>query len=164
MPAFVLDTNFFIQAHRAYYPLDVVPGFWMKVQDLASRGLIISLDKVRNEIYKNKDGVSQWCQDNLDPNFFCDSSTIISDYTKVVQWANSRNKHYFPQALSEFLQADEADAWLVAYAINTGSEIITHETSNPNIRRKIKIPEACHPFGIQFHNTIEMFRILGETF
>jgi hypothetical protein len=29
---------------------------------------------------------------------------------------------------------------------------------------EIKIPEPCHVFGINYLNTIEMFRQLGETF
>lgn len=52
---YIVDSNFFIQAHRMYYPLDVMPSFWQRVMDLADTGRIISIDKVRNEIVKNKD-------------------------------------------------------------------------------------------------------------
>lgn len=40
MTVYVVDTNFFIQAHRSYYPLDVVPTFWRRVRDLAEEGKI----------------------------------------------------------------------------------------------------------------------------
>jgi hypothetical protein len=53
MSVYVVDTNFFIQAHRAYYPLDVASSFWEKVKQLADDGKIISIDKVKQEIYKN---------------------------------------------------------------------------------------------------------------
>ena len=31
MSKFIVDSNFFIQAHRSIYPLDVVQSFWLKV-------------------------------------------------------------------------------------------------------------------------------------
>ena len=36
MAMYLVDSNFFfIQAHRANYPFDVVPGFWITVKNLA---------------------------------------------------------------------------------------------------------------------------------
>lgn len=84
----------------------------------------------------------------------------------MANWAISRSAHYSPNALSEFLNADEADAWLVAYthADTSNRIIVTHEKSQPEIKRKIKISEACSPFNISFIDTIEMVRQLGERF
>jgi len=45
MPKYLLDSNFFINAHRAWYPFDVVPSFWARVQQLAQDGVIASIDK-----------------------------------------------------------------------------------------------------------------------
>ncbi len=53
MAVYIVDTNFFIQAHRASYPLDIVQSYWKTVRQLAIAGKIISIDKVRNEIYRN---------------------------------------------------------------------------------------------------------------
>jgi len=36
MGTFLLDSNFFIQAHRDTYPLDVASSFWDKLAQLAS--------------------------------------------------------------------------------------------------------------------------------
>jgi len=44
---YLLDSNVLIQAHRMYYPFDVVPGFWTKLIDLSNRGVIRSIDKVK---------------------------------------------------------------------------------------------------------------------
>ena len=46
MPDYVVDSNFFIQAHQVHYPMDVVPNFWVKVSELAHNGIIGSIDKV----------------------------------------------------------------------------------------------------------------------
>jgi hypothetical protein len=48
---YILDSNFFIQAHRSNYPLDVAQGFWLKLKELAESGIVVSIDKVRDELY-----------------------------------------------------------------------------------------------------------------
>jgi hypothetical protein len=166
MGVYVVDSNFFIQAHRFTYPLDIVPSFWTKVKQLAERGKIISIDKVKTEIYDHQDDLKQWCEDNLPEDFFKDTQDIITSYAQIVMWANSRSSHYHPTALAEFLDADEADAWLVAYALvdKVNRTIVTHEKSQPDIKRRVKIPEACLPFNIAFVDTIEMLRQLEERF
>jgi hypothetical protein len=54
----------------------------------------------------------------------------------------SRNNHYLSNALSKFLDADETDAWLIAYALVDTSNItiVTHEVSELNRKNKVKIP------------------------
>lgn len=164
MSTFLIDSNFFIQAHRVNYPLDVVPSFWNKISTLANAGKIISIDKVRNEIYQNEDDLKVWCQANLPSDFFKDTTSVISEYGTIASWASSMAHHYKPSALAEFLHADEADAYLIAYSINQSIPLITHEKSEPNSRKKIKIPDVCIQFGVSYHTTIDMFRLLGETF
>lgn len=166
MAVYLIDSNFFIQAHRATYPLDVVPGFWTLVKRLADAGHIISIDKVKKEIYSQNDALTNWCKANLLDGFFHDTSTVINEYQAVTNWASSKSTHYKPHAISEFLSADEADAYLIAFALADASNriIITHERSEPEGKKQIKIPEPCDELGVSYINTIEMFRQLGVTF
>lgn len=160
MSVYVVDSNFFIQAHRANYPLDIAPSFWHKIKQLAEQEKIVSIDKVKKEIFDHQDDLKQWCEDNLPKGFFKDTQEIVASYGQVVIWANSRKSHYSPNALSEFLSADEA----YALADKNNRIIVTHEKSQPETKRKIKIPEVCTPFKISFVDTIEMLRQLGERF
>lgn len=166
MPIYIVDSNFFIQAHRANYPLDIATGFWNKVKKLANRGIIISIDKVKDELYDKNDELETWCKDNLPNDFFKDSSVVISEYTQVIAWATSQNGHYMPNALNEFLDSEEADAFLVAFGLSDIENhiIVTQEVSQPARRNKIKIPEPCNALNVNYVNTIEMFRQIGETF
>jgi hypothetical protein len=166
MRQYVVDSNFFIQAHRENYPLDIAFSFWNKVKELAHEGKIISIDKVKGEIYDRNDALEIWCKANLPEDFFKDSTQIMATYEQVVAWAVSRNTYYMPNALNEFLSAEEADAFIVAFAMadHENRVIVTQEKSEPNRKNKIKIPEACNALGVQFLNTIDMFRQLGETF
>jgi len=166
MSLFVVDSNFFIEAHRSTYPLDVAHSFWNKVKQLAHDKKIVSIDKVKKEIYDHEDALKQWCVANLPNDFFKDTTTVLTEYGQVAAWAGSRSGHYLPNALAEFLHADEADAYIVAYTLadKVNSVLVTQETSEPNRRNKIKIPEPCNALGVQYCNTIDMFRRLGETF
>lgn len=166
MKGYVVDSNFFIQAHRVNYPLDIAFSFWNKVKALAKSGKIISIDKVKSELYNKNDALEDWCKANLPEDFFKSTNEVMAEYGQVSTWAISMNDHYLPNALNEFLDADEADAFLLAYSLAdlNNRVIVTQEVSQPNRKNKIKIPEVCNPFNIRFLNTIEMLRELGETF
>lgn len=167
MKKYLLDSNFFIQAHRSIYPLDIVPSFWNKTKDLASRGIIISLDKVKAEIYDNsshEDDLKDWCTANLEDNFFESSEQVLSNYIRIVQWVNSMNNHFNERAIQEFLETDLADPWLVAYAMENNLTIVTYEVSQPDRKNRVKIPEVCNQFGVPYVDTIKMMRELQENF
>ncbi len=166
MAIFVVDSNFFIQAHRFTYPLDVAKGFWGKIKKMAEAGTIISIDKVKNELYDKNDDLEKWCKLNLPSDFFKDTSVVMSEYGKVSAWAISKNSHYLPKAINEFLNADEADAFLIAYSLAEPLNrfIVTHEVSAPQKISKIKIPDCCNALNVKYVTTIEMFREIKETF
>ena len=117
MSIYIVDSNFFIQAHRDTYPLDVAFSFWNKVKQLADEGKIISIDKVRDEIYDKNDALEAWYIENLPKGFFKDTSGIMNEYSQVTGWAVSRASHYLPAAINEFLASDEADAFIIAYVL-----------------------------------------------
>lgn len=158
---YLLDSNFFIEAYRTSYPFDVVPSFWIKVKELADEGLIVSIDKVKKEILQNKDELSNWCTENLPDDFFKDTSVTIPNYSTLTAWVYSKSDQYSPAAISEFLDVDEADAWLIAYAMTSGNQIVTHESSSPNSRKRVMLPDAAYPFNVVCIKTVELFRILG---
>jgi len=133
---------------------------------LAEQGKIISIDKVKNELYDKNEAIEKWCRVNLPEDFFRSTSHIMDKYSIVTSWAISKSNHYLQNALNEFLSADVADAYLIAFALEDVENriIVTYETSQPAIKNKIKIPEACHALNVRYLNTIKMLRKMGETF
>lgn len=166
MRVYVVDSNFFIEAHRKSYPIDIAFSFWSKVKQLAEDGKMISIDKVKNEIYDKNDALEEWCRANLPDDFFKDSSAVMPEYGQVSTWVISKSEHYMQNALNEFLDADEADAFIVAYALSDlgNRVVVTQEISEPNRKNKVKIPDACDALKVKVVNTMDMFRQLGETF
>jgi len=161
MRQYILDSNFFIEAHRVYYPLDVVPSFWLKLKMLAEEHVVISLDKVKNEIYPNKDDLSAWCQENLSNDFFKSSDEVMVQYAQLVRWTSSRSDYYKTSAIDEFLQAEEADAFIISYALaDPSNRIIVTQEKADNSKKKIKIPDVCREFDLKYINTIQLLREL----
>ncbi|MBI1225857.1 MAG: DUF4411 family protein [Bacteroidetes bacterium] len=164
MPPYLLDTNFFIESYRSSFPLDVVPSFWVKLSSLAADNKVVSIDKVKEEIYKNDDELKAWCEASLPPDFFKDSTIAIAEYASTVQWANSNKDNPYTQpALDVFMDANEADAWLVAYAKHQDLPLVTNERSEPASKKSVKIPDACQPMGVRCVKPMDMFRELRET-
>ena len=131
---------------------------------MAQQGIIISLDKVGNEIKHGNDDLKAWIEHELPQHFFTHSARHIVAYGQIAQWAAQHTFHYLPAAVGEFLDADEADAWLIAAALELGHTLVTYEKTNPARRSKIAIPEPCTHFKVPFCNPIEMFRRLGVKF
>lgn len=165
MKQYLLDSNVLIEAHRMYYPFDVVPGFWTKLIDLSNRGVIRSIDKVKREIcdVSTPDELALWCMNDMNPAFFVSTSSCVDVYAEIALWVQS-NRQFHQSAKDDFLATDLADLWLIAYARKNGCVIITHEVSQPLRRNKIKIPEPCAYFDVPCISPIQMFRELGETF
>jgi hypothetical protein len=65
-------------------------------------------------------------------------------------------------AKAEF--ASNADGWLVAYAATYDLILVTHETHEPARRNRVKIPNACEQFGVEWMDTFEMLRQLEVKF
>lgn len=166
MPLYVLDSNIFIQAHRVTYPLDVATSFWNTLKRLAEEEKIISIDKVRDEIYENEDVLKDWVEANLSDEFFkpTDNQAVLNEYGLMAPWAESKADHYHRAAINDFLDYKVADAWLVSYCRATGNTIVTQEVSNPQRQNKIQLPEPCKHFGVNYCNIIKMFRALGVRF
>ena len=162
---YLQDSNVFIQAHRMYYSFDVVPSFWKKLIDLADREIIYSIDKVKKELcdISRPDELSNWCVNDINIDFFVDTSSCVDKYSEIALWVNS-HPNYSQNAKDEFLATDLADPWLVAYAIKNNCTIVTLETSDPNSKKRIKIPDVCIHFGVPYTTPIQMFRDLRESF
>ncbi len=158
---FLVDANFFIEAHRVTYPFDVIPSFWSTIVQLAQKGEICSIDKVKSEIYRHEDDLKEWCEENLPENFFKDSAPTIKTYAHIAAWATSNSNQYRSSAIAVFLDAERADAWLVSYAIENSMTVVTQEVSAPESRKNIKLPDACLGQNVPFNNTVQMLRALN---
>lgn len=157
---YLLDTNIFITAKNEL-PMDVYPSFWQTLSKLAAKGEFRSIKKVEDEIRKGKDELVDWIDNNLPQDFFIpENGNTITALSTVSQWT-TLNQVYTPAAKNEFVSV--ADSWIVAEALSQAVTVVTHETSDPLCRKRVKIPDVCNAVGVKFCNLNDAFRSLGVT-
>lgn len=154
----VLDTSAFIQPYRTYYAFDIAPSFWEYLIKLAEGGFIISIDKVYSEIKRGKDELFSWININF-KNYFLPSGDekTLESYKKLVNWVEESTQ-YKSIAKRKFEDAENADAWLLAYAMAHSCIIVTQEIYKRDIKREIPIPNVCYAFNIEYIDIFELLR------
>ncbi|HPC60572.1 MAG TPA: DUF4411 family protein [Verrucomicrobiota bacterium] len=155
-----LDANIFIEAGRRYYAFDICPGFWASLVWHHQRDRLDSIDRVRDELLRGNDALSEWASTRAPTGLFVTTSSqdILDLYGQIITWSQSQSS-FQPQAIADF--ANSADAWLVAYAKARSRMLVTHEVHSPDARRRIPIPNVCSAFGVQRTDTFAMLRDLG---
>jgi hypothetical protein len=162
-PVFVLDASVFIEASRRYYAFDLVPAFWETLIEHASRGQLESIDKIKAELDRGKDQLTQWANGSFAGAFAStEDDDFVDSYREIIAWMNGQSQ-FLAMAKAEF--ASGADGWLVAYAIVKERLVVTQEVGASDARRKVPIPNVCRAFGLQpCIDTFQMLRLLGVRF
>lgn len=160
---FVVDSNILIQAKNSYYAFDVCRGFWNSLVRNTSEGRVVTIQGVVDEILVGSDELSEWV-DSKFPNDGIkdesDSSTQQS-YAAIIDWVESSTQ-FTRAAKDEYARV--ADGWLIAFAHAHGYTIVTHEVHDPNIKRRVPIPNVCNRFDVPYINTFQMLRVLSVSF
>ncbi|MFC1835852.1 DUF4411 family protein [Thermodesulfobacteriota bacterium] len=153
-----LDANVFIEAARRYYAFDLVPTFWDDLVDLASDGIVESIDRVKDELQRGDDELSQWTNEKFFDAFASTGDDVIESCGRIMAWAMNQDQ-YRQAAKEEFARV--ADGSLVAYAHCKGRTLVTHEVLNETIKSKLPIPNVCQAFNVSYIDTLRMLRDLG---
>ena len=152
--AYLLDANVFIQARRRHYGFDFCPGFWEWIDRENSAGKVLSIEKVGDELLAGDDELSEWAASRRAALFVAPDAPMLESLPRVSTWVRARS--YSPVAVSGFFEL--ADYYLIGRALAHGDTVVTHEVSEPNSIRKVKIPDVCIGLGIGCVNPFEMLR------
>jgi len=148
---YLINSNTFMTAARTFYSFDYGTKFWDFLEEQATSQVLASIDKVFEEINRGDDELKNWANRNFSKYFLSTKNeTVFQKYAELMQWAEIKNNHYTRNAIDEFMKEDNADPWLIAFASKNSDEyiIVTFETSNPNRKNKIQIPDVCDAFKI----------------
>lgn len=158
---FALDSNILIHCHRQIYPFEIAPAFWRQLLENGQR--IVFLNKVKDEILRNQDELSKWLKEN-EEHFVTKEAgelSVISCYSEIITSVKN-NAQYKETAKDEF--ASIADSWLCAYGMAYGDVLVTNEKFEPAIRKRVKIPNICREFNINYIGLLEFMRELDIRF
>ena len=158
--AYLLDANVYIEAHQRYYGMDLCPGFWQWLEEAHACGNVITLDKVRDELMKKEDSLSEWVNNRSESFFTPLDDGMRESLGEVSTWAVTQD--FKQSAVSDFLS--KADYFLVAHAKTHGHSIVTLEKHKGG-KSKIKIPTVCDALALAKPlDTYEMLKKEKVTF
>ena len=142
---YLFDTNIFVESKKNL-PMDVWPTFWRKMVELINSGKIYSIDKVKDEIDRGGDELTDWIREHAPQGFFLtQDGSVMAKLAETVNWAQSCPVSFSPSAISGYTNV--ADSYLVATAAAKNMVLVTYEKSNPHRRSRVMIPDACMAIG-----------------
>jgi hypothetical protein len=158
---YLLDSDVLIQAKNAHYGFDFVPAFWDWILVAHGNGRVFSIEAVRDEITAGTDQLSTWAS-GLPQGFFLPTEAFVLPHLQhVATWATG-SRNYRQSAIREFLST--GDYQLVSQARAREFVVVTHETSEPNAVKRIKIPDACTAVGVRSTTPWQLLRREGARF
>jgi hypothetical protein len=170
---YVLDSSSLITPYRNYYAPSIAPTFWQKLRGLIRQGTVCTIDKVRDEIFRIDDDLKDWFKKTFDAspvpfskrrqnnNLFAFGEAIeLSSYQQIMDWIRE-NDHFEENAKNKFKSSDIADAFLVAFCKAHNLILVTEEKYNPNIKKRIPIPNVCHAFSVLYIGLFDMMKELS---
>ena len=158
---YVPDTNVLVAAYHHYYAPDICPGFWDSLLHHMVSGRLLIIDRVFEEII-SPTALVEWTERATGHSYATTSTQPVVDaYRQLIDWVQD-NPQFTPGARAHFARV--ADGWLAAYAMATGTVVVTNEVSAPQSQSSVKLPDLCRQFGVPCVNTFEMLRELGTRF
>jgi hypothetical protein len=159
---YLLDSNTFIQAKNTYYHMSICPGYWDWIERKFSAGEVASVEGVGDELLLGNDELKTWAADHKEIFLPVSDERTQDAFAEIAAHAAQLATQLKPGALEEFLGG--ADPWLIAKAWASDAAVVTHEALNPQVKKKILIPNVCEHFNVRYVNTFDLLLTLKAEF
>ena len=154
-PFYWLDSHVLMEAHRRYYSFDIAPGFWSAIEAHTKAGALRSPRNVLREIEESKDELTTWARG--------EGRDLFVEAAKDEQQAVGDISQYvldnYPTAEAHAFLA-KADPWVIGHALIDKGIVITQETKVTSISKKVKIPNVCDHFKVDWFDTFALLKRL----
>lgn len=150
---YILDSNVLISAKNLHYAFDIAPGFWEWLDGQLGIRTVCSVEEVFGEITKGDDELVGWAS-NHKPRFEAHSEDSAACLKVLSKWVLARP--YTRAAVDKFLRS--ADLHVIAFAMAHNHTVVTHEKSEPNSKKSVKIPDVCLAHKVDVIGPFEMMR------
>ncbi len=158
---YLLDANAYIEAKNHYYRMTVCPGFWEWMDLQFASGQVVSIRMVFDELSNYGDALSEWVKIRQPYFIEVDDEITQEVFMEIAQFVVEHPDYTEPH-ISKFLAV--ADPWLIAKAKTLGATVVTHEVIVPSGSKKVKIPNICREFGVDFCNTFDLLEAVTAQF
>jgi hypothetical protein len=148
-----LDTSAILDGWNRHYPPKVFPTVWERLEDLASRGVIIATEEVMRELEKQDDEVYRWVKDQ--PN-------MVVPINDQIQIEVSYILNAYPRLVNTQRNRSQADPFVIALARLIDGVVVSGE-GRRNLKNP-KVPDVCDDMGIPHMRLVDLLSQQGFTF
>ncbi len=146
-----IDTSALIDGRRRYYPPDVFPTVWQRIDQLITRGEVIGTEEVFVELKKQDDEVYEWAEQRR---------TIFVPVDESIQHAVIAILQQYPRLVDTRRNRSNADPFVIALAQIRGCTVVTGEKPTGKLE-KPNIPDVCSALAIDCLDLLGVFRQQG---
>lgn len=152
---YCVDTSGWLDGWQRYYPPDVFPSLWAKLDELIAAGEIVSSEEVYVELERKADDLHDWVKAR---------KQMLVPLTEGVQQLAAGLLSEFPRLVDTLRGRSKADPFVIATALEIdGAVVVTGEIATGRID-KPRIPDVCQAKGIGCISFLQMIRDLKLTF
>lgn len=140
---------------QRYYPPDVFPSLWTKLDELVAAGEVVSSEEVYVELERKADDLHDWVKAR--------KQMLVPLTARVQELALGLLSEY-PRLVDTLRGRSKADPFVIATAMDMrGAVVVTGEVATGRLDRP-RIPDVCQAKGIHCINFLQMIRDLKLTF
>jgi hypothetical protein len=150
---YCVDTSGWLDGWRRYYPRDVFPSLWARIEEQVAAGAIISSEEVYVELAKKDDDLHKWIQAR---------KQMLVPTEEAIQKKVAALLAKFPRLVDTLKGRSQADPFVIATAVEAKATVVTGEAFGTVDRPRI--PVVCRSEGIPCISFLQMIRELKLTF
>src|SRR6266496_4270053 len=151
---FCADTSAWMDGWQRYYPQDVFPSLWAKLEEPISSGQIVSSEEVYVELKKKADDLHDWIKGH---------KNMLVPLSEQIQRRSSELLIEYPRLVDTLRGRSMADPFVIATALELGAVVVTGEILTGKLD-KPRIPDVCQAKGVRWITFLQMIRELKLTF
>jgi hypothetical protein len=149
-----VDTSGWLDGWQRYYPPDVFPSLWAKLDELIASGEIVSSEEVYVELERKADDLHDWVKAR---------KQMLVPLSERVQHLAAELLSEYPRLVDTLRGRSKADPFVIATAMDMNAIVVTGEVQTGRLDRP-RIPDICLAKGIGCINFLQMIRDLKLTF
>ncbi len=151
---YCVDTSAWLDGWQRYYPKDVFPSLWDKLDGAIASRRIVCCEEVYIELERKDDELHKWIMARkhmlvmLDEAIQTKASALLQEFPRLVDTLRGRSK---------------ADPFIIATAMEHNTVVVTGEVLTGKME-KPRIPDVCKVKAIPCISFLEMIRDLKLAF
>ncbi len=146
---YCIDTSALLDAWIRWYPNDLFPTLWERMDCLIEENRLVSSEEVLRELERKEgDALHRWAKDR---------SHVFLPLNEPTQACALQIMHDHPRLVDARTGKSFADPWVIATARVNGCTVVTGEGATGTLRRP-KIPDVCRTMRIHCVGFIELIR------